>query len=79
VIYTNCPTAFDGFSARTVGIEGETDRGPLRRVECEERDFDWQISRDLSGGVYEVSAEPGFPAFLRRIDRLTGEPRESAE
>lgn len=75
-IYTNCPQAFDGFSTRTVGVEGETSRGPLRRVECEERDFDWQLSRYVSGGVFEVSERADFPAFLRRIGQLTGEPRE---
>lgn len=69
-IYTNCPEAFDGFSTRTVGIEGDTDRGPLRRVECEDRDFAWQMNRYFSGGVFEVSDKPDFPAFLRRIDRL---------
>ena len=66
-IYTNCPEAFDGFSTRTVGTEGQTSRGPLRRVECEERDFEWQMGRYQSGGVFEVGEKPDFPAFLKRI------------
>ena len=78
-IYTNCPQAFDGFSTRTVGVEGETDRGPLRRVECDDRDADWQLNRYYSGGVFEVSERADFPAFLRRIGRLTGEPRETPD
>lgn len=69
-IYTNCPEAFDGFSTRTAEVIGQTSRGPLRRVECEDRDFDWQLSRYQSGGVFEVSDKPDFPAYLRRIGVL---------
>ncbi len=71
VIYTNCPEAFDGFSTKTVGTEGMTSRGPLRRVECEDDDFQWQLTRYQSGGVFEVSDRPDFPAFLRRIGILS--------
>ena len=70
-IYTNAPADYDGFSTRTAGTEGRTPRGPLRRVECEDKDFDWQMSRYVSGGVYEVSDRADFPAFLRRIGGLT--------
>jgi hypothetical protein len=77
-IYTNCPEAFDGFSTRTAEVVGQTDRGPLRRVECDDRDFDWQMTRYLSGGVFEVGAGDDFPAFLRRIGRLTGEASKPA-
>jgi hypothetical protein len=70
-IYTNCPTDYDGFSTTTAEVVGTTDRGPLRRVVCEQRDFDWQMQRYLSGGVFEVSDRDDFPAFLRRIGRLS--------
>jgi hypothetical protein len=73
-IYTDCPEAFDGFSTRTAEVIGQTARGPLRRVECDDRDFDWQQTRYLSGGVFEVSERPDFPAFLASIGRLTELP-----
>lgn len=71
VIFTNCPEAFDGFSTRTVGVEGQTSRGPLRRVECEDNDFDWQMTRYQSGGVFECGTDPQFPDMLVRFGVLT--------
>lgn len=69
-IYTSCPEAYDGFSTRTVRNVGQTKHGPLREVALDDRDFDWQMTRYLSGGCYETSDRADFPAFLVRIDRL---------
>ena len=81
-IYTDCPLAFDGFSTRTVAVIGQTRNGPLRKVECDQRDFDWQVSRYQSGGVFECGRDDEFPAFLRKIGSLkdfTPEQRVEAE
>jgi len=51
IIYTTAEKAYDGFSTRTIE-EGKYITGnkkPIRKVEMEDRDYDWQTMRYASG------------------------------
>jgi hypothetical protein len=68
-LFTEAPTAYDGFSARTVAVVGTSKRGnPVRKVTVERRDHEWLVSRYASGMYATTSPHMSLDDFVRLGD-----------
>lgn len=68
--YTSAPIAYDGFSTRTLATVGldRINGEPVRKVECEERDYDWQTGRYGSGMHRYTNERISLEAYVKYGD-----------